>query len=462
MRPITVRIACAQLAARPATAAREALADICAAVRSAAKLDAQLLVLPECSYPGYVLLTRNPYRHDVPSARDALISIARQARKSRLAIVVGIARPHLEGLRNEAVLLDAAGQEIGAYAKTRLWNFDRRWFVRGRSLPVFDTSFGRIGLMICADGRNPEIARTLAAQGAWLIADPTAWVGYGWSHADIRNVQADYMLAVRALENGVWIAAADKCGSELEAVHYAGRTQIVGPDGNRVAGAESSLPQIVCADVPKTCARPFVVSLSVQQRAVLGSPVARARSQTRKMPRFWVGVYQSSVTKSDDALAMKALRAQGIHALIRTGQRPKTVARALLQARGLRSAVVLDDQMLAPEPARAAALQGADLIVWLTRAEHSMTLEIAKTRAVENRIYVVVATPAPSRQASCVIAPDGSLGARALAKQRNGFVTVIDTALARRKEIVPGTQTFADRLPHRYRWLDAQAGTIAP
>jgi predicted amidohydrolase len=207
VRSVTLRVGCAQLQALPVARAREALAQVLRAIGTAGREDVDLLVLPECSYPGYVLLDRAPYRRGIASAEEALSAIARAARRAGCATIVGVARQHGSALRNEAVLLDREGNEIGAYAKLRLWNFDRRWFRAGSELPVFDTPFGRIGMMICADGRNPEIARTLVAKGAWLIADPTAWVGFGPSYAQIRNVQADYMLRVRALENGCWIAA---------------------------------------------------------------------------------------------------------------------------------------------------------------------------------------------------------------------------------------------------------------
>ena len=47
---------------------------------------------------------------------------------------------------------------------------------RATPIPVFETDFGRIGMLVCADGRLPEIARSLALNGAQIIVDLTAWV----------------------------------------------------------------------------------------------------------------------------------------------------------------------------------------------------------------------------------------------------------------------------------------------
>src|ERR1700680_1431607 len=123
VRHITVRVACAQLAARPVAPGRAALAEVVSAIRHAKRHDAELVVLPECSYPGYVLLDANPYRHDIPSDAQALAAVAAEARRSSIDVCVGIARRTRGTLRNEAVYIDTRGDELCSYAKCRLGNF---------------------------------------------------------------------------------------------------------------------------------------------------------------------------------------------------------------------------------------------------------------------------------------------------------------------------------------------------
>jgi predicted amidohydrolase len=455
VRDVTVRVACAQLSARPVSAARSALADILRAVRAARRQGADLVVIPECSYPGYVLLDDDPYRRSIPSDAAALRMIAREAKRSSIDVAVGIARRHPDGrLRNAAVYIDAQGRELCSYAKCRLWNFDSLWFAPGDALPVFTTAFGDLAMMVCADGRNPEIARTLVAAGAWLILDPTAWVGSGPTHDAVRNPQADYALRARAIENGVWIAAADKCGSELGVVHYAGRSQIVAPDGSMAALADASSPQIIVADVRKTRPKPFIAALSSGDKRTLRSRPRPQREPAGVPARLWLGIYQSAAGRRDDPMSLKAIEAQSVHALIRTGATTATVKRELRRASGLRSACICGSDMLAPEPARAAALRGADLLVWLDPPKTKALMDIARTRALENRVYVALCAHADDATAACLINPDGSVVGSALRRRPSGFVAVLDTIQARRKELAPGTQTFADRMPHLYRWLD--------
>ncbi|MDQ6767477.1 MAG: hypothetical protein M3Z41_06670 [Candidatus Eremiobacteraeota bacterium] len=463
VRAVTVVVACAQLAARPVAQARAALADIENAIRTAKRRGAHLIVLPECSYPGYVLLDRDPYARSIPSDAQALRAIARQAARSSIDVCVGIARRDRDGsLRNEAVYIDAQGIELCSYAKCRLWNFDHHWFAAGRELPVFETRFGTIGMMICADGRNPEIARTLVARGAWMILDPTAWVGSGPTYEAVRNPQADYALRARAVENGVWIAAADKCGSELGAVHYVGRSQVISPAGEIIATADSTSPQMIVASVRKTAPKPFIAALSAADRRSLRARPHRAAAIARVPPRLWIGLYQSLPGRRDADVALRALAAQTIHALIRTGQSRAAVKRSLRSARGLRFAVLAGLAMLAPEPARAAALRGADLLVWMRPPKRLPILDVARTRAMENRVYVALCTRSDDEVGACLIGPDGSIVGSALTGRPSGFVAVLDTIATRRKEVVPGTQTFADRMPSSYRWLDrsASAGKV--
>src|ERR1700681_4922230 len=259
---VTVRVACAQLLARELDAAASSLEDVIGAIAAAGALGADIVVLPECAYPGYVLLDGDPYaRRSIPGPDEALRRIGAAARRARVNVAVGIANVGPDRrIRNEAVLLDRSGAIAGRYAKAHLWNFDRRWFAPGREYPVFDIDIGRVGMMICADGRVPEIARTLTRRGAWLILDPTAWVGFGSSYDAMPNPQVDFALRVRAAENGVWIAAADKCGSETGAVHYVGRSMVVAPSGDIVAHAPADATALIVAEVTRRRSKPFVAT----------------------------------------------------------------------------------------------------------------------------------------------------------------------------------------------------------
>jgi predicted amidohydrolase len=456
---VTVRIACAQLVARPTADARAALTDILAAIAAAGAVSADFLVLPECAYPGYVLLAADPYRrYRIPSAAQAIAAVGDAARRAQVNVIVGIARTGPAGrLRNEAVLVDRSGAIAGVYAKSHLWNFDRRWFERGDELPVFETDRGRIGIMICADGRVPEIARTLAKRGAWLIADPTAWVGIGPSYAEIRNPQVEFALRARALENGVAIAAADKCGSETGAVHYAGRSMIVSADGRAAAQAPADGSSFIVADLVRHAPRPQRARVSRSQANILRAPMrTNTKASRAAAPRntVTIGVYQSRRREGDSGArreAFESLRAQGADVVVDTTSSAGEIAATLRNARGVRCSVIEGRDMFAPEPARADALAGTEIIAWV-RPPHTDSVRVfARTRAFENRVFVLVcASAGGDTEPACVITPEGTVAATALAGVPSGFSYEVRLDLARDKSVVSGTDAFADRTPATY------------
>lgn len=117
------------------------------------------------------------------------------AKKHNLYIVAGIGEKEGNIVYNTAVLIDRKGDLAGRYRKVSLPREEIEGGVTpGDSIPVFDTDFGRIGLMICWDVTFPEVARTLAMRGAEVILMPI-WGG------NLILAQA------RAIENQVYMVS---------------------------------------------------------------------------------------------------------------------------------------------------------------------------------------------------------------------------------------------------------------
>jgi predicted amidohydrolase len=74
---------------------------------------------------------------------------------------------------NTAALLGPDGSLIGKYRKVTLPRGEiEAGITPGREYPVFETRFGKVGMMICYDGFFPEVARALTIRGAEVIAWP--------------------------------------------------------------------------------------------------------------------------------------------------------------------------------------------------------------------------------------------------------------------------------------------------
>jgi predicted amidohydrolase len=188
---------------------------------------ADLLVCPEMSLTGYQIGTAGVAA--VAEAADGPLAqaVAAIAQRHGIAIVYGYPEQHAQGKKpyNAAQFVDADGQRLANYRKTHLFgDVDRAQFSPGPQAPaVFEWQGWKLGLLICYDIEFPEPARGLALQGADAILVPTANM---IAFDEVQRV----LLPARALENRVFVAYANACGSEGETT-YGGLSTLCGPMG---------------------------------------------------------------------------------------------------------------------------------------------------------------------------------------------------------------------------------------
>jgi predicted amidohydrolase len=493
----SVRVAAVQLAARGAEAAAAALEDSLDAVARAAADGAQLVVLPECTWPAYALgADWRELWAALPPQDDVLAAYAGAARQHGVVLVVGLALRDDDTLRNMAVVWERDGTEAGRAAKRFLWDFDSRCFTAGTASPVIATSLGRLGVMVCADGRMPEIARLLAVGGAEILLDPTAWVTGQGDPRTWTNPQYEFMLPTRARENGLAAVAANKVGIERDAVAYCGRSCVLDRAGGVVAAAPPDEPAVLIADCDLGPAAP-----PVARRPTLYGHLTRALDELPASvgPREAIVPSTASGRVAVDALqrplaAADARLLADLGAALLVSPRPvagelslPVVARtdrdtAVLQADGHtvarwqrthgadapgtalgpvvgtplgRLGVLIGADGELPEPARVLMLEGAELLVWFAEAADDVRATAA-TRAAENRLNVVLAPGFGAAAATAVLDPDGGVVATAGAHARLVHA-VLSLAEVRRKEMAPGTDVVAGRQPGGYELLVAAA-----
>src|SRR5712692_101940 len=195
-------------------------------VSEAVRQGAELVVLPECMDTGYLFDSPDHCRALAERVPDGpfVSAMSALARKHDIFIASGITEwdPARARIFNSGIMLDRKGELAIHYHKQFLATHDQNWFSFGeRGCPVVDTDLGRIGLLICFDGRIPEIARSLALQGAEVIVDMANFFAMD---------QADMWGPARSYENGVWLVAATKAGTE-RSIYYPGGSMIVDPGG---------------------------------------------------------------------------------------------------------------------------------------------------------------------------------------------------------------------------------------
>ncbi len=140
-------------------------------IAEAGKQKADLVVLGE-TVPS-VGVQQKPYEtaEAIPGPTTAYFGDL--ARKHNLHIVLSLYERDGHVVYNTAVLLGPDGKLIGKYHKVSLPHSEvESGIAPGKDYPVFDTKFGKVGLMICYDGFFPEVARELTNRGAEVIAWP--------------------------------------------------------------------------------------------------------------------------------------------------------------------------------------------------------------------------------------------------------------------------------------------------
>jgi predicted amidohydrolase len=95
------------------------------------------------------------------------------AQRHNLYIVAGLVERAGHLIYNVAVLIGPDGRVVGKYRKAALPRSEiEAGIAPGSEYPVFETRFGKVGMMVCYDGFFPEVARQLANRGAEVIAWP--------------------------------------------------------------------------------------------------------------------------------------------------------------------------------------------------------------------------------------------------------------------------------------------------
>lgn len=203
-------------------------------------VEADLIVLPELFTSGYFFQSREhlaSVAEPIPEGRTTE-ALRGWASSSGATIVAGLAEKEDDRFYNSAVVVRPGG-DVWTYRKVHLFYEETTLFEPGNlGFPVFEESTRdgtpyRLGVMVCFDWYFPEAARTLALNGADVIAHPSNLV----------LPHCPDSMPVRARENHVFTVTANRYGDETkgdETLTFIGMSEICDPSGTicRRAGQE--------------------------------------------------------------------------------------------------------------------------------------------------------------------------------------------------------------------------------
>lgn len=207
---------------------------------------AHIVIFPELATTGYFFQNRQEVAAIAEPADGPLLErLHREARWRRQVLVVGFAERADQRLYNAAAIIVPEAERCIVYRKTHLFYKEKLCFDPGDTgfpvvyIPALDV---RLGVMICYDWRFPEAARTLALLGAELIACPSNLVTEAWEMA----------MPVRALENKVYLALANRTGVEErggERLIFRGKSAIYSYTGHPLCQATAEETTVLVADI---------------------------------------------------------------------------------------------------------------------------------------------------------------------------------------------------------------------
>ncbi len=192
-----------------------------------ADISADLIVLPELATSGYLFRSKEEVKSIAEDPKDGPTAtlFLKLAKQNNTSYVVGFAEKTLTGLYNSAMLVNPDGS-IHIYRKSHLFYEEKRWFETGDTgFKVFNAKNNiKVGLMICFDWIFPESARSLALEGAQIIAHP----------ANLVLPWCQQAMLTRSLENGVYSITSNRTGEDENGgkeLHFTGMSQIVDTKG---------------------------------------------------------------------------------------------------------------------------------------------------------------------------------------------------------------------------------------
>ncbi|NCB52007.1 MAG: carbon-nitrogen hydrolase family protein [Clostridia bacterium] len=216
----------------------------------ASKNGADIVMLPEmfcCEYKNSAFIENRE-----PAGGQIWQTLSRAAAANGIWVVGGT-MPEAEGDRtyNTSFVFDRQGKQIAFHRKAHLFDVDipggqsfmeSHTFTAGDKVTVFDTEFGKMGLLVCFDIRFPELSRLMALEGALVFFCPAAFnMTTGPAHWEI-------LFRGRAAENQVFTAGCAPARDEAGSYVSYGNSIAVSPWGEVLAraGAEETIIYAEC------------------------------------------------------------------------------------------------------------------------------------------------------------------------------------------------------------------------
>lgn len=213
---------------------------IAALIDNARRSGVSLLVLPDAALGGYIDDLRHPDPAALPPALGLDDTYLRKVAglAAEMVVCLGFCEADGDNRYNSAVCVTGDGI-LGHHRKVHQPAGESAAYTAGDRFGAFDTPVGRLGMLIDYDKTFPESARTLALDGAEILACLSAWPTSITNRAprmaqDRQSRLFDLYDQARAAENQVVLASSNQTGAQGR-MRFLGQAKVVGPGGDILA-----------------------------------------------------------------------------------------------------------------------------------------------------------------------------------------------------------------------------------
>lgn len=239
-------------------------------VADAAGRGAQVICLPELFQTQYFCQREDASLFDLaePIPGPTSAKLGEIAKKHNIVLVASLFEKRAPGVyHNTAAVFDSDGALRGLYRKMHIPDdplyYEKYYFTPGDlGFRAHDTSFGRVGTLVCWDQWYPEGARLTALQGASILFYPTAIGWHPAEKADFGTAQHDAWRTIQrahGIANGVYVGVVNRVGFETgnirgksasgDGLEFWGGSFLCDPFGTVLAEASHDKEEILIGDV---------------------------------------------------------------------------------------------------------------------------------------------------------------------------------------------------------------------
>jgi len=216
-------------------------------IKQAKRKDANLVIFPELALTGYVCRDLVYELAELVPKGPSIRQITDIAKRENVHAIFGMIEQSAKAgsvLHNTAVLIGPKGF-IGKYQKMHLPTHsifeEKRYFRQGYQTPVYETTIGKLGMIICYDIYFPEITRLMRLKGSQLIVCISA-------SPSTRREFFEVLTAARAIESTVFLAFTNLVGIE-DGLQFWGGSRLIAPSGSIIAKAKYDEDDLVVAKI---------------------------------------------------------------------------------------------------------------------------------------------------------------------------------------------------------------------